>query len=112
MHTIRLWPIVVLSVILVLVVSATVVAQSSASFDLSWNYIGSGTGLATSSSYRVEGTFGQPLAETNKVDSANLRMANGYWVVGASTPVPTPTTPPTPIPTKEPLKFFLPLTEK
>ena len=47
------------ALLLLLTTGVFVMAQSSASFDLSWYVIGNGGGRSSSSSYSVDGTIGQ-----------------------------------------------------
>ena len=58
-------------------------AQSSASFDLSWNVLGGGGGESESASFAAGGTIGQPL--TGNSESAGFQLDAGFWpgVAGA-----------------------------
>jgi hypothetical protein len=64
---------------LVLVLGTTVLAQSSASFDLSRHVIGGGGGESGSASYRVNGTIGQSIAGPSTSGSASFTVSSGYW---------------------------------
>ena len=66
-----------------LVVGKTVLAQSSAGFDLRWHVIGNGGGESGSAGYRVNGTLGQSLAGPPPATSAGFAVSSGYWLVGA-----------------------------
>ena len=65
-------------------------AQSSASFDLSWNVLGGGGGESESASFAAGSTIGQPLAGSS--ESASFQLDAGFWsgVAGAIVAAPTP----------------------
>ena len=65
-------------------------AQSSASFDLSWNVLGGGGGESESASFAAGSTIGQPLAGSS--ESASFQLDAGFWsgVAGAVVAPPTP----------------------
>jgi hypothetical protein len=63
----------------VLMLGTTVLAQSSASFDLSRHVIGGGGGESGSASYRVNGTIGQSIAGPSTSGSASFTVSSGYW---------------------------------
>lgn len=67
--------------LLVVAVGTTVLAQSSASFDLEWHVIGSGGGESSSASYHVNGTIGQSIAGPPTTGSASFVVSSGYWFV-------------------------------
>lgn len=71
---------------LLIVAGSAILAQSSASFDLSWHVIGGGGGESSSASYRVRGTMGQSLASPPNSSSASYGVGSGFWVLepGAS----------------------------
>ena len=65
-------------------------AQSSASFDLSWNVLGGGGGESESASFAAGSTIGQPLAGSS--ESASFQLDAGFWpgVAGGIVAAPTP----------------------
>ena len=65
-------------------------AQSSASFDLSWNVLGGGGGESESASFAAGSTIGQPL--TGNSESAGFQLDAGFWpgVAGGIVAAPTP----------------------
>lgn len=69
----------VLLFLLVLVMGTTVLAQTSADFNLEWHVIGSGGGQSSSADYQVKGTVGQGLASPPTSGSASYRVSSGYW---------------------------------
>ena len=80
-----------------LVLAGLALAQSSTSFDLSWNVLGGGGGGSSSASFGLGGTVGQTAPGTST--SAGFRLDAGFWPgVAAPAVVPTPT--PTPGPGK------------
>lgn len=78
-----------------LLVAGVALAQSSTSYDLSWNVIAGGGGPKGSASYTVNSTIGQVAIGAS--DSASYRLGAGYWY-GAAAPAP-------PLP---PHKIYLP----
>ena len=70
---------VAVGVLLMLTVGVTVLAQSSASFNLNWHVIGNGGGESGSAHYRVNGTFGQYAAAPPASSSASFNVSGGYW---------------------------------
>lgn len=70
---------VLLLFLLVLVMGTTVLAQTSADFNLEWHVIGSGGGQSSSADYQVKGTVGQGLASPPTSGSASYRVSSGYW---------------------------------
>lgn len=68
-----------LLLLLVLVMATTVLAQSSASFDLSWHVTGSGGQESGSASYQLQGTLGQGTASPPTSGSASFMVSSGYW---------------------------------
>jgi len=85
MHTRSKLILLVLLLLLVLVVGTTVLAQSSAGFDLSWHVIGSGGGASSSASYRVNGTIGQSIANQPAAGGTSFTVSSGYWFVDTGT---------------------------
>jgi hypothetical protein len=75
------------ALLLLLITGAAVLAQSSASFDLSWHVIGSGGGESSSAGYHVNGTIGQSAASQPISGSASFRVSSGYWAVNTGTTV-------------------------
>ncbi len=76
-------------ILLIFLITAGVVvlAQSSASFDLSWHVVGSGGGESNSADFKVQGTIGQSIASPRYADSADFVVASGYWAVGTNSTV-------------------------
>jgi hypothetical protein len=64
-------------VALALVAAPIIFAQTSASYDLSWNVLGGGGEQAASASYSLEGTLGQPIIDAGS--SATFAVQPGYW---------------------------------
>ena len=86
MHT-RLKPtLLVLLFLLVLMLGTTALAQTSATFNLEWNVIGSGGGESSSASYHINGTLGQGLASQPRSGSANFMVSSGYWFANTGPP--------------------------
>ena len=52
--------------------------MSSASYNLDWDVVASGGGVATSTSYIVRGTTGQPALGSKS--STNFQERSGFWV--------------------------------
>lgn len=66
------------STIIILVIAvSSVLAQSSANFDLSENVIASGGGTSSGPTFTLIGSIGQPLAGTTS-SSANFRLTGGF----------------------------------
>lgn len=57
-------------------------AQTSASFDLTWNVMANGGGESASAGYAVHGTTGQGLASPPDSTSAGYRVQSGFWPGG------------------------------
>ncbi len=76
--------ILALVVFFLLTAGVIVLAQTSASFDLSWHVVGSGGSESSSADYQINGTIGQSLASPQESDSADFVVNSGYWVVGAN----------------------------
>lgn len=72
---------------LLLLFVATVLAQTSAGFNLEWHVIGSGGGESSSASYVVNGTMGQGVASPPLGDGTAFSVGSGYWVVDSRTAV-------------------------
>jgi hypothetical protein len=53
-------------------------AQTSTTYDLSWNVIGAGGGHATSATYTLDATIGQPVTDISASTSVSLQ--SGFWV--------------------------------
>lgn len=73
----------VICLLLALAVGAIALAQSSASFNLEWNVVGSGGGESTSAGYRVNGTIGQSMAGPPPASGGAFAVTGGYWVFDA-----------------------------
>lgn len=73
--------------LLVLAVGTTVLAQSSASFDLGWHVIGGGGGESSSASYQVNGTIGQNVTGPPSVGSVSFVLSSGYWFIDTRTTI-------------------------
>jgi hypothetical protein len=71
---------VLLLLILLLLMSAAagLLAQNSASYDLSWHLISAG-GESASASFQVNGSLGQDAASPPLSDSAGFIVSSGYW---------------------------------
>jgi hypothetical protein len=69
---------------LTLVVGASVLAQTSGSYNLEWNVIGNGGGESDSASYQVHGTVGQGITSQPDMTSNNFTVSSGYWTVDPS----------------------------
>ncbi len=91
----------ILVVVAVLLVGATAVgagmAQTSTSFDLTWNVLGGGGGSSESASFAADGTVGQTVTGTSA--STSFQLGAGFWpgfaaAVGAGAETPAPTLPP------------------
>jgi hypothetical protein len=52
-------------------------AQTSASYDLSWNVIAGGGGSISSTSYAINSIIGQPVVGAS--ESENYRTEAGFW---------------------------------
>jgi hypothetical protein len=65
-----------LGILCFLAMAGTAFAQTSASYDLTWNVVGGGGGPAGSSSYAMRSTAGQPLTGTAAM---NYMIGSGYW---------------------------------
>ena len=72
---------------LLLLFVATVLAQTSAGFNLEWHVVGSGGGESSSAGYVVNGTLGQGVASPPLAGSAAFSVGSGYWVVDSKTAV-------------------------
>jgi len=60
--------------------SAPVLAQVSANYDLSWHVIGGGGGQSSSAGHTLMGTVGQPLV--GAVSSGSHALCSGFWCGG------------------------------
>jgi CSLREA domain-containing protein len=97
-----------------LLLSGVALARSAAGFDLAWHVIAGGGGQATSSSYIVNGSIGQPIVAESS--GTGYRLSAGFWpgIMGPPSPTatytpsatpsgtPPPTATPTPTPTGPP----------
>jgi CSLREA domain-containing protein len=90
-----------LSVVVALVVTATVLAQSSADFTLRRFVVGGGGGRASGSGIALHGTIGQAAVAVSS--GGAFRLTGGFWpgAAPAASPTTTPQTPATP-PSPEP----------
>ena len=82
MRTVRNMTLAAALVVLLLAAGATALAQTSASFDLTWNVMANGGGKSTSAGYVVQGTAGQGLASPPDSTSAGYRVQSGFWPSG------------------------------
>jgi len=64
------------SMICCLLLPGAALASSSASYDLDWNVIAGGGGIANSSSYSMQGTAGQPVIGPALL---NYDLGSGFW---------------------------------
>ncbi len=55
-------------------------AYSSANYSLDWSVLGGGGAAATSASYQINGTTGQPLAGLPLLTSPSYELSSGYWL--------------------------------
>lgn len=62
-----------------LVAGPAVLAQTSASYDLSWQVIAGGGGRSSSASYVINGTIGQSVASPPQAFGANYPVNSGFW---------------------------------
>ena len=63
--------------LIALFLAGAVLAQTSASYDLSWYTMSGGGGRAASASFAMNSTVGQ--AAVGISDSPSYRMSSGYW---------------------------------
>ncbi len=63
--------------IALLIAAPLIFAQTSATYDLSWNVLGGGGERATSTTYSLEGTLGQSVIDAGS--SATIAIQPGYW---------------------------------
>jgi hypothetical protein len=78
-----------------LLLAGVALAASMIDFGLAWNAIVGGGGRSSSAAYVVEGSAGQPAADT--LSSAGFRLESGFWPgTGAQPGAPTPTGSPAP----------------
>ncbi len=70
---------ILVAALAMLTIGAVALAQSSASFDLSWHTTGNGGGKSVSANYRVNGTIGQHIASHPVSGSASFQVSGGYW---------------------------------
>lgn len=56
-----------------------VLAQTSPNYNLEWNILAGGGGLASSDNYIVQGTAGQALSGASQPSSDNFRVGGGFW---------------------------------
>ncbi len=99
MISIRRTAVLMVAILAGLAALAIVLAQTSTSFDLTWNVLGGGGGSSDSASFAVDGTLGQT-APGNSA-STNFQLAAGIWpgvaaAAGAGGATPAPTATPTP----------------
>jgi hypothetical protein len=64
----------------------TVLAQTSAGFNLEWYVIGSGGGESSSGTYRVNGTLGHSFTSQPTSGSASFTVSSGYWFFDTGPP--------------------------
>jgi hypothetical protein len=85
-----------------LLLSGVALARSATGFDLWWHVIAGGGGQATSSSYIVNGSIGQPIVAESS--GTGYRLSAGFWpgIMGPPSPTATPTGTPSPTATPTP----------
>ena len=75
--------VVVLGLVVVLLVAATVQAQTGGGYDLSWYSIdGGGAMLSTGGSYSLSGTIGQP--DAGALSGGGYTLNGGFWGGGTT----------------------------
>jgi len=74
-----------IALLLFLMATVAVLAQTSAGFNLEWHVMGSHGAESGSANYRVRGTIGQGIASQPTSDSARFRASSGYWFVDSGT---------------------------
>jgi hypothetical protein len=67
-----------LILLLLMTAAAGLLAQTSASHDLSWHLISAG-GESASANFRVNGSLGQDMTSPPLSDSAGFIVSSGYW---------------------------------
>jgi hypothetical protein len=75
--------ILAVTMLLLLALSTTVLAQTSAGFNLEWHVIGGGGNESSSVDYRVQGTIGQSVTSPPTATSVGFVVTSGYWFGGA-----------------------------
>jgi uncharacterized membrane protein YccF (DUF307 family) len=60
-----------------LLLVGVVLAQTSASYDLTWNVIAGGGGPISSTSYAINSTIGQ--AAVGRVGNSTFELCSGFW---------------------------------
>lgn len=67
-----------LGLLAALAFASVALAQTSGSYDLSWNRVGSG-GRSSSAGYVVHGSIGQPAVGQAQMSSPGYRLTGGFW---------------------------------
>jgi hypothetical protein len=71
------WLITLIAVVILLLPSATVLAQSGGGYDLTWNTIDNGGILSSGGDYTLHGTIGQ--ADAGELAGGGYTLAGGFW---------------------------------
>ena len=72
---------VVLVLVLLLLVTLPVLAQSGGGYDLSWNTTDGGGGSSSGGVFSLAGTAGQP--DAGVMSGGEFTLAGGFWTGGA-----------------------------
>jgi hypothetical protein len=75
----RILLVVLVGLLLAVLIVGVVVAQSSASFDLSWHVLAGGGGKSASTHYAMNGTLGQAIVGFS--ESGSYGTQTGYWQI-------------------------------
>lgn len=73
---------VLLTWVALLFLAGSVLAQSSAGYDLSWWTVDGGGGTASGGSYTLVGTIGQP--DAGVLTGGNYTLGGGFWGGGVA----------------------------
>ncbi|HTP07952.1 MAG TPA: hypothetical protein VMP08_06860 [Anaerolineae bacterium] len=78
-HRRLLWIVLLLTLMLTASFATVAASQSrpAANIDLSWNVISASGGHASSSSYSMDATLGQPIVDRST--GATIRLSAGFW---------------------------------
>ena len=74
---------VILVVVLLLLVTLPVLAQSGGGYDLSWSTTDSGGGSSSGGVFSLSGTAGQP--DAGMMSGGSFTLSGGFWGGGAVT---------------------------
>jgi hypothetical protein len=70
--------IILIPIILILLVSAAIShAQSGGGYDLTWNTLDGGGGIASGGVYELRGTLGQP--DAGQISAGAYTLGGGFW---------------------------------